>query len=288
MNTRIPIATSVILGLAFSFAGCSDTPSASHHASTQNVVTSRASTATSASAAAIPSKATTSTTIVIADASNAHGSGDLWKAYGAALSGADEAEGFSDFRSLAKSADLAVVGQLGLITVGRMIEIAPGAPTSRLQFLNFEVIVEQPVASRSSIVFELPVSVESPELLEATRAAVNPIDLNGDGNFSDDELSAGYNRAGVQAAYDRFWNSALEHTVREVREMASAESTLFLLRYVEMSGTYRPINGDAIIVDVGGMATTPWRTSSDHPEWYPVAHELSRLPFDKAVAIALS
>ena len=215
------------------------------------------------------------------------GSGDLWYAYGQALGGADEAEGFATYDELVQSADQVVVGTIRDVTIGRVIQVAPTAPSSRLQFANYEVAVERSTSGDESVVFELPIAVTSAELEKAVQSAITPVDSNGDGEIDDDELAAGYNEEAIAAAYEKHWDEAVRLTLEDIKSRVPSAPTIFLLREVKDFGTIRPVNGDSIIVDDNGRASTPWRDGSGEADFYPVAKELADISFERAAEIAL-
>lgn len=214
------------------------------------------------------------------------GTDELWVAYGAALEAAEEAEGFASFADLANSADVAVVGTIDKVSAGRVVQVA-AAPSSRIQFVDFHVSVTRSRKDVEGVTFELPIRVSSPELESAVKAAIQPQDLDGDGQFSDQELAQAYDAGAVSKAYDEYWESAVAYTVAEVAKILPNLETLFLLRSVEAFGTLRPINGDAIVTNHNGQASTPWRSGGETASQYPVAAQLASMTFEEAVSIAL-
>ncbi|MGE0308502.1 MAG: hypothetical protein AB7Q27_22410 [Acidimicrobiia bacterium] len=205
--------------------------------------------------------------------------GDLWQSYSSALSAAEEAEPAQSVKDLIGSADLVVLGTIVNVSVGRMIEVAPNAPSSRLQFANFDVSVTKSSGAAETLSFELPVFVNSPELEAAVRAAVDPEDSNGDGVIDDDEAARGYDAEAVGKAYAEFWDQAVSYTIESAKQRVPAVDTLLFLREVPTEGTYRPVNGDSIIINNAGTAEIPMRAE----ESSPIAVELAGASFDALI-----
>jgi hypothetical protein len=191
--------------------------------------------------------------------------GDLWQSYSSALSAAEEAEPAQTVKDLVGSADLIVLGTIVDVSVGRMIEVAPNAPSSRLQFANFEVSVVKSSGTSEALSFELPVFVNSPELEAAVRAAVDPEDSNGDGVIDDDEAARGYDADAVAKAYAEHWDQAVAYTIESAKQRVPAVDTLLFLRNVPTEGSYRPVNGDSIIINNAGKAEVPMRAEESSP-----------------------
>lgn len=202
---------------------------------------------------------------------------DLWQAYGAALESGREVESFGSLDELARSADQITIGKISDVTVGRLVQLAD-APSSGVQFVVYWVEPTRPAAA--AIAFELPIVVSSPELDEAVQAAVAPIDLNDDGVLSDEELANSYDAAAVADAYEKYWDSAVDYSLAEVKRRVPGVESVFLLRAVPTEGKYRPINGDAIIVNDAGQARAPWREAGHDS---PIAAEISSMSFEQVV-----
>lgn len=210
----------------------------------------------------------------------------IWDEYGVGLAAALEAERTETFAELIASADRIVLGVVSDVVAGRSATPAPNAPSSTIQFVTYIVdVVEDSDPGSEQVTFELPIRVTSDELLTAVQAAINPQDTNGNGVFDDDELAAGYDTAGVNQAYEDHWEAAVESTVAGVRERLPKIHTVFLLRQESSDAAYRPINGDATIVNDQGMARLPWRDGSGEARFHPVAGEVSAMTFADVVGV---
>lgn len=211
---------------------------------------------------------------------------DLWFRYGEGLANSDEAEYAASLAELAAMSDLVVIGRIHNVTQGRLVDLVPDSPSARLQFVNYELDVSRASgAKRDSVSFELPINVTSEALEAAVQQAIAPHDRDGDGAFSDAELSASYDADAVKRAYDEYWGEAVELSVADALQRAPENETIFLLRAVDSGGEFRPVNGDSVIVSDSGAARSPWREGSGELESYRVAVEVSELSFDEVAGV---
>ena len=86
--------------------------------------------------------------------------------------------------------------------------------------------------------------------------------------------------AAVADAYEKYWDSAVDYSLAEVKRRVPGVESVFLLRAVPTEGKYRPINGDAIIVNDAGQARAPWREAGHDS---PIAAEISSMSFEQVV-----
>lgn len=282
---------SLLLGLSVALLGCGvDASTGSPSSDANSDSTSSESTplpvlplATPAPQPTVPSPPAPIAAASMPDA--LEGTEDLWAMYGNLYSSGDEAEFAGSIKELSVMSDVVVLGRVSGASLGRLVDLNPEAPTSRLQFIDYTVDVERgwPNDVGKRVSFELPVIVSSPELDAAVSKATQPSDQNGDGLIDDEELAKGYNGPAVLAAYAQYWEQALDYTLKTVLERLPNNETIFFLRSVPTAGAFRPVNGDSVIVNDAGVARAPWREGSGEAAMYAVAREVAGVSFAEIV-----
>jgi len=205
-----------------------------------------------------------------------------WEWFGSLTEAAIEAEPTSGLAELTRTSDIVIVGQLQDVVAANMVELAPGAPSSRVQFVTYTIASRDDAATDAT--FQLAVPIRTDELENAVQATIDPEDTNGDGELDDAELAAAIDYEAIAAVYDEHWDAAVKETVAELRHHLPQVETLFFLRRDGQSGEFRPVNGDSIIVNDSGIARIPWREGEDRPDMSAVQNEVSGRTFGEIVS----
>ena len=216
------------------------------------------------------------------EASQSPYEGGHWEWYGGLVEAAIESEPTSSLADLADVSDVVIVGRLKGVEAANMVELAPGAPSSRVQFVTYTVAPRDDPLDEAS--FQLAVPIRTEALEDAVQATINPEDLNGDGELDDNELAVAIDQEAIQAVYDIHWDAAVDETLSQIRQDLPAVETLFFLRRDDQNGEYRPVNGDSIVVNDAGTARIPWREGQARPGMSAVQDEINGRAFEEIIS----